>query len=432
MNVENLKIPEKLWFLLEKYPEHVDPKTVQYRINADFLFYYLNNSFECEREILVSYVQMLPLLMETVPFEEADYILYEHETVQDVDMMPIILRDLHNINTKRKPGAEIIVLGKACNAKKLLEPGEIENITFYESHFAEKVAKRFGYSFKEQYFVWDTVNLHIWPVNGCMRQCAFCRRTFMHIPFESLPLKVIKENLDYYQAKFPEHMSSIYLRAENLTEYGLDLESGERLQDLIDLLNSYDEIKSIRILIGMAICEITPEILNAICRCKKIKSIALNVEVGNDRMLELVKKPHTRARVIEVYQTIRSANPDIIFESMAIVGLPTETFQDIEDLASLFGIIQPDWIGLMYYGMAPGHPLAKLPQLSEGLRKYHQHYFLQLMKAQRKDGTRTKPIEIRYAKTRKPGRKTARFEAYQKWFRETKGPLVQNYVVEFI
>lgn len=365
--------------------------------------------------------------------KDADYILYEHEYAQDMDMSHIVIRDLRKIARYRKSGAEIIVVGKSANVEKLLQPGEIQNITYYGDHYAEKLAKRFGYDFKEQYFVWDDKKLNMWPVNGCYRKCAFCRRTYMDILFESIPLEEIKRNLDYFQANFPERMSTISLRAENLTEYGLDIYGEQRLQDVIDLLNSYPEIKRIEIPIGIAICEITPAILESICRCKKIARIALNVEVGSNRMLKLINKPHTRERVIEVYKTIREAIPNVKFESMAIIGLPTETLTDIEELANLIGIIQPDWLGLMYYGMAPKHPLAKLPQLSTILRQYHQHFFLQLLKAQRKSGTREKSMVIRYARTPKTGtRKTIRAQKRIEMYRRANGPLLQPYVIESI
>lgn len=413
-------------------PRYKNPAEVRYRINADQLKHNLWATNECFRELAVSFVPMLPLLEETVRFEEADYILYEHETAQDMDMLPIVFRELTQIAAHRKPGAEIIVVGKACNAQRYLKPGAIEKITFYESHYAEKLAKRFGYDFKEEYFVFDHQGkLNIWPVNGCHLKCAFCRRTYMHIPFESIPLEEIKRQLDHFKVNLPERMRIVSLRAENLTEYGLDIYGEQRLQDVIDMLNSYPEIKQIEIHIGLAIGEITPVILDAICRCKKITKIALNIEAGSNRMLKLINKPHTREKAIHVYKTIKEAIPDVKFETMAIIGLPTETFADIEALAELIGIIQPDWMGLMYYGMAPKHPLAKLPQLSKTLRQYHQRFLLQLLKEQRKNGTRKKRIIIRYAKTRKPGtRKTIKAERRILQYMMAKGPLKQHYVVE--
>lgn len=415
--------------------KHVNPDEAKYYINADYFLFYMKASNECWRELAVSISPMLPYIQKnSVDFDLADYILYEHEYAQDMDMSGIVLSDLRYIAKIRKPNAEIIVVGKSANVEKLLKPNEISNITFWGDHYAEKFGKKFGFSCTDDPFVLDTKGrLNIWPVNGCMRKCGFCRRTYMDIKFESLPLEEIKLRLDYLKENHPELLQKISLRAENLTEYGIDLYGEQRLQDILNLLNSYIEIKQIEMPIGMAICEITPAILEAICRCKKITHIGLNVETGSNRLLKLINKPHTIENAIEIYSTIRKAIPNIYFDCTAMVGLPTETLVDIEGLAKFFEIAQPDWVTLMYYGLAPGHPLAKLPQLSQGLRKYHQHFLLRLLRQQFKSGKRTKPIQIRYAKSRKPGsRKTVRMQRRFDFFKKTYGPLLQNYVIEYI
>ena len=166
---------------------------------------------------MVSYFPMLPLLEEQVRIEEADYILYCHAYARCEDMSHVVLKELKYLDSIRKPGAEIIVVGKAANAERLLN-GSIKNITFWMSHFTEKLGKKFGLDIKEQYFVWDDEKkrLAIWPVDGCLRKCHFCRRSYMYIPFESLSLETIRQNLDFIRDTEPEKLKTICLRAENL------------------------------------------------------------------------------------------------------------------------------------------------------------------------------------------------------------------------
>ena len=338
-----------------------------------------------------------------------------------------VIEELNWISENRKDGAEIIVVGKAANAQQLLN-GSIKNITFWGDHFTEKLGKKFGLDIKEQYFVWDdeAEQLSMWPVDGCLRKCKFCRRSYMHIRFESLSLDTIKENLDYYKENEPEKMYRISLRAENLTEYGIDTYGCQKLHELIDLLNSYDEIEEIDIPIGVAICEITPEILDALCRCKKLVRIALNMEAGSNRLLKLIGKDHTREQVLHVYQRITKAIPDIWIDSMVMIGLPTETLTDIMELADLIEKTQPNWIGCVYYQWAPRQPLAQLPQLSTSLKEYHQDFFLKLLKNQRRDI----PLEVKYAKTLKKGRrKTESIKQELQWYRENFG--LENRIHEY-
>lgn len=372
------KISEQIRALYSP-PQYYSPNEVKYAINADYLKYYLRE--ECYRELMVSYIPMIPLLEKTVRFEEADYILYMHMYARCDDMSDYVVQDLRKIAARRKEGAEIIVVGKAANAEKILN-GSISNITFWGDHFCEKLGKRFGFDIKEQYFVWDDNNRHlaIWPVDGCLQKCGFCRRTYMDIKFESLSLDTIKSQLDYIKSTNPERLKVISLRAENLTEYGIDIYGVPMLHKLIDLLEEYNEIEELRIPIGFAIGECTPEILESLVKSTKLKAIALNLETGSDRLLKLIGKKHTREKAIYIFDELRQAHPDLYIESTVMLGLPTEGVDDIYQLAELIDITCPNHLLINFYTMASKHPLAKLPQLTNSCMEYHLKTLLKYLR----------------------------------------------------
>lgn len=374
MKFRDLPLSMKYEFFFDK-SSYVVPSELKYKINADYLIH--NCYEECKREMDVSYIPMTPLIYNTVPIEEADYILYEHCYARIKDMSNIVIKQLQTIDEKRKKGAEIIVVGKACNVEPLLN-GSIENITFIPSHFTEALGKRFDMNIKEEYFVYDDENdaLNIWPVDGCNKKCGFCRRTYMHIPFESIPLDEIKAHLDEIKENHPEWLKHVNMRAENLTEYGLDLTHKQDLARLIDLISSYDEIETISFPIGLCIGEITPEILDALCRCPKIDYIYLNIEAGSDRLLKVINKGHTIEQCKHVFSTLKKAHPELYIFSNVMIGLPTEEITDMYDLADLVCALDIDYLWINYYGMAERQPLAKLPQISPSLRDYHLHLFL--------------------------------------------------------
>ena len=376
MNYEQMGIAEKRNILISS-TDYVPYEESPFKINADFL---KRNAYEeSYRELMVSYIPMLPLLEKPVAIEEADYILYMHCYARIKDMSDKVISDLQHINEIRKDGAEIIEVGKAANVEGLLN-GSITNITFLMDHFTEKLGKRFGIDICEQYFVYDDVQdwLSIWPVDGCLRKCGFCRRSYMHIPFESLSLELIKEKLDYFKENFPEKMRHISLRAENLTEYGIDIYGTPQLPKLLYLINSYDEVEAIDLPIGNVISEINKEILDAYCHCK-ISHIALNFEAGDDELLRIIGKNHTCQNVIDIYSALRQAHPNIEIVATIMIGLPCEGLKDIYALANLIYIIKPDVILCNYYGMAPKQPLAKLPQLSKSLKAYHLKLLINLL-----------------------------------------------------
>lgn len=375
-----------IWDKIEKICEH--PKYENYQENKfkiNMGSFYTNLFAECEREKMVSYAQMLPLLQYATPPKEADYLIYMHPYARVEDRSEFVINQIRYYAEQRKEGAEIIVIGKACNAAPYLE--DLENITYYPSHFALKLGERFGLDMKEEYVIYDNErkDLNIWPVDGCLNKCGFCRRTYMNIPFESQTLEFLKEQLDWFKNNHPDQMKNVCLRAENLTEYGLDIYGKQELHRVIDLVDSYEEVETIEIPIGLSIGEMTEEIIDALCRTDKIKALALNLEAGSNRMLKLVNKLHTREDAIYVYQRLREAHPDLWINTTLMLGLPTEEFQDIIELADLVEKTGPNQILCNYYGYSPQHPIASLPQISDSLREYHLKFFLQLLREKQRD-----------------------------------------------
>ncbi len=356
-----------------------DKESLPFKINADILV--SNLTEECAREMMVSYLPMLPLLENTVHLEDADYILFGHCYARIRDMSGIVIKELKYIDKHRKPGAEIIVVGKAANVENLLN-GSIENITFWGDRFTEKLGKKFDMDIKEEYLVYDDRFdvLNIWPVDGCNKQCSFCRRTYMDIKFESIPYDQIKAELDHIKKTHPEHLKHISLRAENLTEYGLDLTGHQDLAKLINLIDSYDEVETISFPIGMCISEITPEILDALCKSKKIDVVYLNIEAGSDRLLKLINKGHDKKKCLEVFHRLREAHPNIYIISNIMIGLPTEELIDIYELVDFVCDLDIDYLWINYFGVTEKMPLAKLPQLSPQLSEYHLKLFINMLR----------------------------------------------------
>lgn len=412
MNYDILTLKEKEEVLFTK-PVYVNRSDSPFCINADYLK--ANSCFfaECQRELFVSLFPMLPILEKTVPLEEANYILYSHPYARVEDMSPVVIEQLRYIDTHRKPSAEIIVVGKSSNAEELLA-GSIQNITFWPNHYAELVGKKFGMHITDEYFVYDTEEgtLNIWPVNGCLRKCKFCRRSYMDIPFESLSLEYIKQKLDWYKSVLPEKLYRIRLRAENLTEYGIDIYNRQALSDLIDLVSSYDEVKEIHVLIGLAICEITDQILDSICKSGKFTFVAMNLEAGSNTLLQTIGKEHTRERAIYIAERIRNANPKVFLCSTVMVGLPTETLDDVYELADLCIKTTMNHVQINMYGSAPKYPLNSLPQLSPQLREYHLRLMVKLIKEKKLASENKDLLGIVYERKLKRGSRKAAIEKF--------------------
>ncbi len=365
------------------YEEH------DYKINCDYLKF--NMMDECDREVAVSYFPMLPLLNSTVSLGEADYIIYGHFYARFHHFRDYVKKEIEELVRRRKAGAKIIVVGKSCNIKPYLDES-VKDIIYFEHNYAEKLGQYFDLPIKEEYFVYEkrTNMLNIWPVDGCNCKCGFCRRTYMHIPFASLPLDYIAEKLNWYRKHEPHKMQKVMLRAENLTEYGIDIYGKQALHELINLLNSYDEIKELHIYIGLAIGEMSEDIIESLCQCNKLVMATLNIEAGTDRLLTLINKKHTVAKAREVFARLREAHPNMYLNTNVMLGLPTENIEDIICLADLINEISVDDLHILRYVMNDDQPLSEYSETSPQLYYYHLKLLLTLLKR----SSRTKPLII--------------------------------------
>ena len=432
--MEKLLLSEKEQMIRNlDYSNHMEYK---YKICAEPL--QQNIYQDCYREQLVSFFQMAPLMDKTVPLEEADYILYANPFARVQDFTDSVLEELEDIDKRRKKTAEIIICGKATNIKNIIKD-RYSNVTYVPSHFTEYVGKRFEIDMKEEYVVYDDRNgvLNIWPVDGCLNKCGFCRRTYMDIPFESQPIEFLKEKLDWYKEHYPEQMNFVSLRAENLNQYGLDLDGNMALNKVIDLLDSYDEIERISLSIGYCMGETTEDVMRSLANCKKIVSMALYFETGSNRLLKLIGKKHSCELAKSFVEFMRVYHPCMNISVAIMIGLPTEELADILSLGDLLMECDIDSVYCNYYGYVDKHPLAVYPQLSEQVKKMHLKYLINYIKKHyNRDNVLTLCHESFYdSSKRSVVRRLEKIEKVQKntkgriWYDTTYEHFVKNNIV---
>jgi radical SAM superfamily enzyme YgiQ (UPF0313 family) len=168
---------------------------------------------------------------------------------------------------------------------------------------------------------------------GCPYRCTFCDRPFS---------PVIGREFRYRSAK------NVVDEMETCTHMGI-------YEFLI-----YDDTFSVRKDRVMAMCEeiirrklkvgwdvrahvntVTPDLLKAMKKagCERIH---YGVEAGNDRMLKLIKKNSTVARIKDAFKWTREAGMETL--AYFIIGQQTETRKDIQDSMRLAREIDPNYV----------------------------------------------------------------------------------------
>jgi len=110
--------------------------------------------------------------------------------------------------------------------------------------------------------------------------------------------------------------------------------------------------------------------------CKRVK---LGIESGNDRILKLMKKGTTKEQIIEIVKLIK--NVGINITAYFLIGMPTETKEEMLETYYFAEEIDPEYISLSVASPQYGTPLFSMMQdmgiqytVEDWLEHFHQSY----------------------------------------------------------
>jgi len=211
---------------------------------------------------------------------------------------------------------------------------------------------------------------------GCIKNCAFCiipkiRGTLRSRTIESLVSEAEK--------LATQGVKEINLIAQDLTDYGRDLRNGTTLTKLLKELVKVEGIEWIRMLYVYP-DELSDELLDLIATEKKIcKYIDTPVQHVNDRMLALMNRKVPGQVIKERLQKLRARVPDIFIRSTVIVGYPSETEEEFEQLLAFIQEMRFDHLGAFAYSHEENTASYKLPgQLEESVKQARKEKLLEL------------------------------------------------------
>jgi tRNA-2-methylthio-N6-dimethylallyladenosine synthase len=128
-----------------------------------------------------------------------------------------------------------------------------------------------------------------------------------------------------------------------------------------------------------------------------VDHLHLPVQSGSDRILQAMKRGHTRADYVDKIARLRAVRPDISLSSDFIIGFPGETQSDFDETMALIEEIGFDVSFSFIYSARPGTPAAALAdETSEATKKHWLQILQQRIREQAEDisvqmvGTRQK------------------------------------------
>lgn len=254
---------------------------------------------------------------------------------------------------KFKEDRKLIVFG--CLAKRyfqelkeqipeidaLFEIGQQKEIATYMKSF---VKQRFLTN-SDKYTVEPASYRYLKIAEGCSRRCSFCVIPNIRGPFRSIkPDEILKEA----EAFIKEGVKELILVAQDITQYGRDLK-GYGLKELIRDLGSIDGDFWIRLLY-LYPTEIDDSFIEVFSEeSKVVKYLDLPLQHSEDRILRLMGRRGTKKEYLKLIRRLRQTIPEIVLRTTFIVGFPTETEEDFQNLLDFIEEVQFDKVGAFIY-----------------------------------------------------------------------------------
>lgn len=165
--------------------------------------------------------------------------------------------------------------------------------------------------------------------DGCDNRCSYCAIPLIRGGFKS---RKIEDILDEVKLLTKEGISEFNIISQDTTKYGLDIYGELSLTRLLREISKIEGVKWIRILYMYAF-EITDELLDEIKTNEKIcKYFDIPIQHLNNRLLKLMNRHDSKSVIFERVKKVRDLIPDAILRTTAIVGFPTETDEEFEEL----------------------------------------------------------------------------------------------------
>lgn len=182
--------------------------------------------------------------------------------------------------------------------------------------------------------------------DGCNNKCAYCAIPLIRGEFHS---RKIDDILNEAKFLISNGVREITLIAQDTTRYGSDLTDGSNLTKLIKSLSKLDGLDWIRVLY-LYPDEISDSLLEEFRDNKKlVPYFDIPIQHANNRLLHLMNRRGSKEMIESIINKLRSFIPNVIIRTTLIVGFPTETKDEFNELCDFVKKIKFDRLGVFTF-----------------------------------------------------------------------------------
>jgi tRNA A37 methylthiotransferase MiaB len=199
---------------------------------------------------------------------------------------------------------------------------------------------------------------------GCSMGCTYCAIQKAIGPLRnSKPIETVVKEINEGAAR---GYRCIRLIGDSAGSYGLDI--GTNLGALLERISQLEHRFSLELTdINPIFLPVIFEPVKTLCRQRRLSSLYLPIQSGNDRILRLMHRRVDLPKMTQMLGEIREvAPPGFKLGTSVIVGFPSETLEELQDTIRVCNDVQFDWVWCHGFSPRPGTPAAELPgQLSQ-------------------------------------------------------------------
>lgn len=211
--------------------------------------------------------------------------------------------------------------------------------------------------------------------DGCDNCCTYCVIPSIRGKHKSRSIEDIEEEV---KSLVNDGVTEIILTAQDTTYYGIDNYGERKLAELIEKLVRIDGVHWIRFQYSYPE-GITDELLKVVKENDKVcKYFDIPLQHCNDEMLKLMGRKTTKKEIMSLIQKIRTEIPEAVIRTSLIVGFPTETEEQFNELNEFVKEVKLDRLGVFTYSKEEGTPAAKLKgQVASKIKKQRQSIIME-------------------------------------------------------
>ena len=189
--------------------------------------------------------------------------------------------------------------------------------------------------------------------DGCSNRCTFCAIPLIRGPYHSYAMEeIIAQAKDLAEKGVKE----LVLIAQDTSKYGIDFDGKLHLLDLLKELHKIEGFHWIRVLY-MYPDEITTELIDGMAQLEKVVPyFDIPTQHASNRLLKKMNRRGSKESIVDLCKYIRSSFKYCTLRTSIIVGFPSESEEEFEELMDFVREIGWDRLGAFTYSREEDTP----------------------------------------------------------------------------